>query len=259
VKVGITGFPGSGKSTIFQSLAPGAPQSKGRAPVLGNIKIPDERVDFLTGVFQPKKKTFAEITFVDVPGGGDPKAGALAPNVVDAMRSEDLLVHVVRCFDHPFSGEAGTPQRDRAAYRSELILADMVVLEKRLERLSKEGRKEGDAEVRTLRRCIEALEDEIPLRRLGLSDEEQRLLRSYAPLSLKPLMTRPAGPIPPASRYATPLRPTTPTRSRWRCAARWRPRWPSSTPGNRPSSSRPTGSASRRGCSSWPPPTACWT
>jgi ribosome-binding ATPase len=189
VKVGITGFPGSGKSTIFQSLAPGAPQSKGRAPVLGNIKIPDERIDFLTGVFQPKKTTFAEITFVDVPGGGDPKAGALAADVVAEMRSVDLLVHVVRCFDHPFSGEAGTPSRDDGAYRSELILADLAVLEKRLERLGKEGRKEGDAEVRALGRCIEALEEEIPLRRVELSDEELRLLRSYAPLSLKPLMT----------------------------------------------------------------------
>jgi len=189
VKVGITGFPGSGKSTIFQSLAPGAPQAKGRAPVLGNIKVPDERVDFLSGVFHPKKTVFAEVTFVDVPGGGDPKAGALAPDVVAEMRSVDLLVHVVRGFEHPYSGEAASPERDRSSYRSELILADLAVLEKRLERLLKEGRKEGDAEVRTLQRCLEALEEETPLRRLDLSPEETRLLRSYAPLSLKPLLT----------------------------------------------------------------------
>ncbi len=189
MKVGITGFPSSGKSTIFQSLAPGAPQAKGRAPVLGNIKVPDERVDYLSGVFEPKKTTFAEITFVDVPGGGDPKAGALAPDVVAEMRSVDLLVHVVRGFEHPFSGEPASPARDRASYVSELILADLQVLDKRLERLLKEGRKDGDAEVRTLKRCLEALEGEVPLRQVDLADEERRLLRSYAPLSLKPLMT----------------------------------------------------------------------
>ena len=129
MKVGITGFPGSGKSTIFRSLAPGAGASDGRrGPVLGNIKVPDARVDFLTALFDPKKTVYAQIDFVDVPGGGDAKGGAFSPEVVAAMRQVDLLVHVVRCFDSVYTGDAPDPQGDEGAFRAELLLQDMTVI-----------------------------------------------------------------------------------------------------------------------------------
>ena len=187
MKVGITGFPGSGKSTIFQSLAPGAAEPKGRAPVLGNIKVPDDRVDFMASVFKPKKTTYAEITFVDVPGGGDPNAGALAADVVGVMRNMDVLVHVVRCFDNPYSGESAEPVHDLEAFQSELVLQDLVIVERRVDRMIREHKK--DMEFQALSRCLEILEQEIPLRREEFSEDHLREMRSYSLLSLKPLMT----------------------------------------------------------------------
>ena len=187
MRVGIVGFPGSGKSTIFESLAPGSAAARGQGPALGNIKVPDNRVDFLTGVHSPKKVTYAEVTFVDVPGGGDPRAGALSTDVVTQMRSVDLLVHVVRGFVSAYSGDDPAPDRDVANFESELILADLAVVEKRLERLIKENTR--DAEFKALSRCAEVLNDEVPLRRAELDDEESRLLRGFQLLSTRPLIT----------------------------------------------------------------------
>ncbi len=187
MKVGIVGFPGSGKSTIFQSLAPGSAGARGQGPALGNIKVPDERIDFLAGIHQPKKVTYAEVTFLDVPGGGDPRAGALSTEVVQQMRNMDLLVHVVRCFVSSLTGDDPAKERDVANFESELLLADLAVVEKRVERLIKENTK--DAEFKALSRCAEALNEEIPLRRAGLDDEELRLLRGFQLLSTRPLIT----------------------------------------------------------------------
>ena len=187
MKVGITGFPGSGKSTIFRSLAAGATPSAGRGPVMGNIKVPDARVDFLSALFNPKRTVYAQIDFVDVPGGGDPRAGVFAPDVVAAMRQVDVLVHVARCFANPYTGDAPDPARDEETFRSELLLQDMTVVEKRLERLHKERRK--DSEVTLLERLSGLLEDEIPLRHAEFDADEKRILRSYALLSLKPKIT----------------------------------------------------------------------
>ncbi len=186
MKVGITGFPASGKTTIFQSLAPGS-AARGRGPTLGNIKVHDPRVDVLAEIHRPRKTTYAEVTFVDVPGGGDPSSGALTAEVINDMRNVDVLVHVVRVFEHPFTGAAPDPDGDRAAYDAELVLADMAVIEKRLQRLRKEGRK--DIEVRTLQRCAELLDAETPLRRATFTAEETTILRTYAFLSAKPVMT----------------------------------------------------------------------
>src|SRR5204862_3455499 len=86
MRVGICGYPGSGKSTVFSALAPGG---KGdREVAYGNIKVPDDRVDFLASVFSPKKTTYAEITFVDV-GGGARAGGAFPPEVLQNMRNAD--------------------------------------------------------------------------------------------------------------------------------------------------------------------------
>ncbi len=187
MRVGIVGFPGSGKSTIFESLAPGSAAARGQGPALGNIKVPDDRVDFLAGVHSPKKVTYAEVTFLDVPGGGDPRAGALSTDVVQHMRNVDLLVHVVRGFPSAYTGDDAAPDRDVANFESELILADLAVVEKRLERLIKENSK--DAEFKALSRCAEALNGETPLRRADLDGEELRLLKGFQLLSTRPLIT----------------------------------------------------------------------
>ena len=187
MKVGITGFPGSGKSTIFQSLVPNTRAGSTRGPVLGNIKVPDPRVDFLAEIFNPKKTVYGQINFVDVPGAGDPGAGVFPPQVVGEMRQTDVLVHVARCFDNPYTGDAADPHRDELAFRSELLLQDMAVLDKRLERLIKEH--ERGAEMALLERCIEILSDEVPLRHVEFDADERKLLRGFALLSAKPKVT----------------------------------------------------------------------
>src|SRR4051812_2930554 len=115
MRVGICGYPGSGKSTVFTALAPGSRTD--REVAFGNIKVPDERVDFLCSVFHPKKTALAEITFVDVGGGGSRAGGAFPPEVLQAMRNADVLVHVVRGFVNPALTTPPDPARDEKAFR----------------------------------------------------------------------------------------------------------------------------------------------
>lgn len=172
MRVGICGYPGSGKSTVFAALAPGGRAD--REVSFGNVKVPDERVDYLASVFHPKKTTYAEITFVDVGGTGGRAGGAFPPEVVQAMRNADLLVHVVRGFENPSLSTPPDPKRDEQAFNEELILVDLGMMEKRMERLKKEAKK--GPEVDATRRCLEHLEQGQPLRTLDLPEEERRAL-----------------------------------------------------------------------------------
>jgi ribosome-binding ATPase len=185
MRVGICGYPGSGKSTVFTALAPGGKTD--REIAYGNIKVPDARVDFLAAVFKPKKTTYAEITFVDV-GGGAGRAGAFPPEVVQAMRNADVLVHVVRGFDNPNLSAAPDPVRSVQQFNDELLLLDLGLIEKRMERFKKEAKK--GAEVDVTKRCLDHLEKGEALRTLTLSDEELKALGPGVQLlSMSPLIT----------------------------------------------------------------------
>ena len=185
MRVGICGYPGSGKSTVLSALAPGGRTDRDIA--YGNIKVPDERVDFLASVFKPKKTTLAEVTFVDV-GGTGRAGGAFPPEVVQAMRNADALVHVVRGFENPSLATAADPERDERAFSDELLLMDLAVLEKRSERLKKEAKK--GLEVQATDACRAHLEKGEALRTLTLSEEEQRALGpGIQLLSASPLIT----------------------------------------------------------------------
>ena len=187
MRVGICGYPGSGKSTVFSALAPGGKTD--REVAFGNIKVPDARVEFLSSVFRPKKTTFAEITFVDVGGSGrGGAAGAFPPDVVQAMRNVDVLVHVARGFDNPSLTAAPDPSRDERMFNDELLLLDLSVMEKRMERFKKEAKK--GPEVDATKRCIDHLETSEPLRSLALAEEEIRALGpGIQLLSMTPLIT----------------------------------------------------------------------
>src|SRR5262245_12468004 len=113
MRVGLCGYPGSGKSTVFKALAPGGRTDRDIA--FGNIKVPDSRVDFLASIFSPKKTTYAEITFVDV-GGGGRAGGAFPPEVLQAMRNVDVIVHVVRGFDNSAVTTPPDPARDERLF-----------------------------------------------------------------------------------------------------------------------------------------------
>ena len=190
MKVGIVGFPGAGKTTVFNALtglhaAVGGYGDPSKAN-LGAIKVPDVRVDRLSEIFQPRKATHAECVFVDVPGGGDHSAGALARGTLVQMRDAEALVQVVRAFPDPASGAPAQPERDIDNFKSELILADLAVIEKRLERVRKEHGK--GPEVDLLERCHAALESETALRRLMLSAAEERVLSGFGLVSRLPLL-----------------------------------------------------------------------
>jgi ribosome-binding ATPase len=183
--VGICGYPGSGKTTVFRALAPGGKAD--REIAYGNIKVPDERVDLLASIFHPKKTTYAEITFVDV-GSGARSGGVFAPAVLQGMRNADVIVHVVRGFENSSLTTPPDPARDERSFDEELLLLDLGTLEKRRDRFKKEAKKGLEVEVNT--KMIEHLEKSEPLRTLDLSEEEIRALGpGIQLLSMQPLIT----------------------------------------------------------------------
>lgn len=185
MQVGIVGFPGSGKSTVFKALSPGGGGDRGGV-TYGNIKVPDSRIDRLAAIFKPKKTTYAEITFMDVAGSGK-VGGAFPPAVLQAMRSADVLAHVVRAFESPFHEEPPNPERDRQAFADELILLDLGVLEKMQERWRKTNKKGQEMDI--LDRAVETLNNGQPLRELSYGETERAVFQGVQLLSLRPLIT----------------------------------------------------------------------
>jgi GTP-binding protein YchF len=189
--MGIAGFPGSGKTTIFNALTGlhadvglGS-SSAALKPNLGTLKVPDARVDALADIFSPKKITYAEMTFIDFP---DPPTtgGRLDERVLTQMREADALAHVVRAFDDP-AQLPPDPRRDLESFKTELVVADLAMVERRLERVKREKGKEREREL--LDKLREALESERELRHLGLSREEEGALAGFQFLTLKPRLT----------------------------------------------------------------------
>ena len=155
-------------------------------PQIGTIKVPDARVDALAGIHRPKKVTYAEVSFVDFPPARDAqKRTVLDAEAVAALRDADALVEVVRGFPD-LAGAAPTPAADVDAFDAELVIADLAVVEKKLERMKKE--KGGEREQALLARLAAHLEGGAPLRTLDLSAEERTALVGYGFLSLRPLL-----------------------------------------------------------------------
>jgi ribosome-binding ATPase len=191
MKIGLVGFPGSGKTTVFnaltgQSAETGYGAARGKTN-LGVIKVPDARVDALAQLFSPKKTTFAEIAFVDVAAGA---AGAetqgLDGATLAAMREVDALCHVVRGFPND-AGAAPSPLAEAQALEVEMNLADLILIEKRLERLKKE-RSAKPNELGTLEKMKAHLEAGHPLRELALAEADWALMSGFRFLSQKPLL-----------------------------------------------------------------------
>jgi GTP-binding protein YchF len=194
MKVGLVGFAGSGKTTIFNTLTGltaevGGYGAREKANV-GVIKVPDHRVDKLAEIFNPKKKTYAEISFVDVAGpqaeDAEQAQSGLDPKLVQHMRETDALVHVVRAFDNPMLSQAADPARDIRSFDDELMLTDLVQIENRITRLKKE--KDSVREGELMERLKSALEEEHPLRDVELTHEDVGLIAGFRFLSLKPLL-----------------------------------------------------------------------
>lgn len=189
MKVGLVGFARSGKTTIFNALTGlsadvGSFEKKHEAAI-AVVKVPDPRVDALAEIVEPAQKKYAEVTFLDFPPSEERKA-ALDTQSLTQMREAEALAQVVRAFDDPLATTPPDPLRDLRGFHSELILADMAVIEKRLERLRKEKGKEREQAL--LEKCYQVLEAENALRGESFSPEEHVLLAGFAFLSQKPLM-----------------------------------------------------------------------
>jgi GTP-binding protein YchF len=198
LRAGLIGFPSSGKTALFQLLtsAREAPRAAGKQEAnVGVSRVPDERLDQLTTLFNPKKHVPATVEFADMGGAATGKTGAAALLDVAAFRNADALLHVVRMFRDPSVPHAAgsiDPARDVRTMEDEVILADLGVVERRLERLEKDLKKQPNAELKKeqeiLQACRTALEAGKPLRDLDLAPEDLRRLRGFQFLSSKPLL-----------------------------------------------------------------------
>lgn len=200
LRAGLIGFGSSGKTALFQLLtsAREAPRPAGRQEAnVGVSRVPDERLDKLTALFRPKKHVPATVEFAHMGAGtaSGGKGGAAALLDVAAFRNADALLHVVRMFRDPAVPQAAgsiEPARDVRTMEEELILADLGVVERRLERLERDVKKGGGPELKKeqeiLLRCRSALEHGNPLRDLDLAAEDARRLRGFQFLSAKPLL-----------------------------------------------------------------------
>ena len=196
LRAALIGFPSSGKTTLFQLMtsANDAPRGKGDVNI-GISKVPDARLDVLTAMYNPRKRVPATVEFTDIVAAARTGAGAQALVDVAGYKNADALVHVVRAFrdqavPHP-SGSVD-PARDAQAMEDELILADLGVVERRLERIEKDLKKARTADLEKERdlvqRCKDALEAGTPLRALELSGDDLKRLRGFQLLSAKPLL-----------------------------------------------------------------------
>ena len=203
MRLGIIGLPQSGKTTIFNAVTRGnAPTtaSAGRFEVhTAVVDVPDPRVDRLSEMFKPRKTIYAKVTYADIAGleAGSARAG-ITGQLLNQLAQMDAFLHVVRCFEsgvvpHP----AGTvdPARDARGMVEELLLNDLIAVERKLERLGDERRKggtdkaENERQTALFQRLHETLSQNKSLRGVDVSGEEAKLLSSFGLLTLKPLLT----------------------------------------------------------------------
>ncbi|MFH2064220.1 MAG: DUF933 domain-containing protein [Pseudomonadota bacterium] len=186
MKLGIIGGSGAGKKTVFEALTknPAGAAHSGESQI-GTIAVPDERVDILSRMYNPRKTIYAQVEYF-LPGR---KSGKNDPNVWNDIRDCDALIHVVRNFKG-FGAEDSNPGADIMALDQEMIFADLVVVEKRLERIDldkKRGKNINPEELTLLQRCLDCLNSEKPLR----TDPElaaSPALRGFAFVSGKPVL-----------------------------------------------------------------------
>jgi GTP-binding protein YchF len=153
---------------------------------LGTVKVPDERIAALSRIFKPKKTTYAEIVFCDIPGEHGAEQKGLSRKAVEQIRTQDVLCLVLRDFANPAIESAPDPAADLEAFHSECILADLEIVERRLDRTLKE--KTAPLEVAAFNIMKAALEQGHPLRSLSAAALSREYLKGYGVLTDRPLM-----------------------------------------------------------------------
>ncbi len=203
MRLGIIGLPQSGKTTIFNAL------TRGDQPIgvgIGRMEIhtavvdvPDERVDRLTEIFNPKKTIYAKVNYSDIAGlGGASDKGEISGQLLNQLTQMDGFIHVVRVFENPSVAhvhETIDPKRDVELMDQELMLNDQIMVERKLEKLAEERKKGGgrdkslvDREIVLFEKLAEKLAEEEPLRDLELSQDEEKIMSGFGFLSQKPVL-----------------------------------------------------------------------
>lgn len=201
MKLGIIGLPQTGKTTLFNALT-GHDQptnaSAGRMEVhTAVVDVPDPRVDQLSAMYKPKKTVYAKVTYADIAGLEGSGQGSISGQLLNQITQMDGLIHVVRCFEDESVAHASgsvNPTRDISAMNSELLLNDLIAVERKLEKLSGESQRGGTDKVVNARetelfeRLHKILSEEKPLRGIEFTDLEKNDLSGFGLLTRKPMM-----------------------------------------------------------------------
>ena len=199
-KLGIVGLPNVGKSTLFNAITNAGAESANYPfctiePNVGMVTVPDERLDFLASIYEPKKYTPAVIEFVDIAGlvKGASKGEGLGNKFLSNIRNTDAIVHVVRCFDdeNVIHVEGGTdPKRDVEIIDLELIMADMEMVERRIEKANKnaKGDKKFLHEAEVFKGLLEHLNEGKSVRSYECEPDDMELIATSDLLTIKPVI-----------------------------------------------------------------------
>jgi len=193
MQIGIIGMPMVGKTTIFELLTEGSAKAHagGARANTAIARIPDERIDYLSRLYKPRKTTYAQMEVVDIPGltPGAERSSAL---FLDNVRRADALLMVIRIFDNPsipVFGDNIDPVKSIETINYELLLSDLDLIEKRIDRINNNKKKNQMlAELEVLEKLQAALVEEKPLSSVDLHDKQKELLLSYQFLTSKPVL-----------------------------------------------------------------------
>jgi ribosome-binding ATPase YchF (GTP1/OBG family) len=206
MQIAIVGLAGSGKTTVFNTLTRGHAETGGFGGLelhVGAVKVPDERLERLAEIFKPKKVVQADVTYVDLPAPPASSEGRVGTEELPAehlarLRESDALLHVVRAFEdpaHPHPEGSVDPARDLERLDFEFVIADLALVDRRLERLKTSGRhgtpaerEANEREELVLIRLKDALEGGRPIRDVELEDHEEKAIRGFRFLTQKPVL-----------------------------------------------------------------------